>query len=370
MEKDRIEFEIGYLDSLGQGVAKKEGQVYFIKKTLPGETGHASFLAKNKGVHFYRLEEISTKSPMRQEPECPHFNECGGCDYLHVSYQEELQFKKEQFVRLFKKIIRSDEQLFVHSAPRRFSYRNRIQVHYNKNDKKIGFLNLNRKIFNLKKCIVANEDVNNVLTSMVENDKWFELVKKEPNQGHIEIYHQKFSINKPYADGGFTQVYEEMNNVLKNIVAREIVKLNAQNSVVDLFGGNGNFSKELNFFKKWVIDFYKNTPESSANTIFTHQDIYAENTIQSLSKLKTKLRLPEVDLLIVDPPRSGLKNLNEFLQLFFPKLVIYISCQSTSLLRDILTLHPSYEVGNLHLVDLFPGTHHYETVMILHRKDC
>lgn len=263
MENDRIAFEISHLDSLGQGVAKKDGEVYFIKKTLPQEQGTASFLAKSKGVHFYKLEELTIKSPLRQNALCPHFLECGGCDYQHISYEEEIKNKKEQLARLFQKISRKNDTIFVHSAPRRFNYRNRIQLHYNKKEKRLGFLNLNRKIFNLSQCPVANEEVNAQLNLLRENEKWLELVKNGPATGHIEIYHQKFSINKPYADGGFTQVFEEMNQVLKNIVISEIESMKTQNTVVDLFGGNGNFSKDLPFFKKWVIDFYKKAPEST-----------------------------------------------------------------------------------------------------------
>lgn len=370
MEKNSIEFEINHLDSLGQGVAKKDGEVYFIKKTLTGERGIASFLAKSKGVHFYKLENLTTSSPLRQTSECPHFTQCGGCDYLHTSYDEELKNKEDQLSRLFQKIERKNKTILVHRAPKRFAYRNRIQLHYNKKEKLLGFLNLERKIFNLQRCLVANDELNNQLQKLQEKEQWLLSVKNQPNTGHLELYNQKISINKPYADGGFTQVYEEMNQILKNIVGNELNTLGNKNTVVDLFGGSGNFSSNLPFFKKWVIDFYKKTPESGDNVTFTHQDLYASDAIDTLSKLKTKFRLPEIDLLIVDPPRSGLKNLNEYLQLFFPKLTIYISCQSTSLLRDVKELNSSFEITKLHLVDLFPGTHHYETVLIIARKDC
>ncbi len=370
MEKKCIELEISHLDSLGQGVAKKDGEIYFIKKTLPGERVIASFLAKSKGVHFYKLNEIAEQSPARQNPECLHFKECGGCDFLHIKYDDEIKIKKDQFERLFQKVQRTTQEVIIHIAPRRYSYRNRIQLHYNKKDKVIGLLNLDRQIFNLISCPVANELVNSQINQLMEKQKWLEYVKNGPNSGHIEVYNQKFSVNKPYADGGFTQVFEEMNDVLKSIVMLEANKLDTKNTVVDLFGGNGNLSTNLSFHKKWIIDFYSKVPQSSDKMIFSHQDIYSNDAINALSKLKTKLRLPDVDLLIIDPPRSGLKNLKEFIQLFFPKKIIYVSCQATSLIRDIKELPASFEISNLHLVDLFPGTHHYETVLIINRKDC
>lgn len=370
MQHKNILFQIQHLDSLGQGVYKTDTDVFFIKKTLPNEKGEARFLAKSKGVHFYKLEQIHEKSDLRQDSPCPHFEQCGGCDFLHTNYQTELDFKKTSLMRMVQKLPIKNPEIFVHQAPERLHYRNRIQIHYDKTKKQIGFLSVDRKILDTRQCQILKPDVEKTYQKLVENDAWLKMVEQGPKTGHIEIYHNKISINKPYAEGGFSQVYEEMNVVLKDLIAKKIADLPQKNYLIDLFGGNGNLSEQLAFTFKWIVDFYPKTPESSPNIQFTNQDLYDAKAIATLKKTQDKLKFFECDLMLIDPPRSGLKNINEFLLHFFPKKAVYVACQASSLVRDLATLHPQYEIEEIHLVDLFPSTHHFETIAFISRKDC
>lgn len=371
MQHKNIHFNIQHLDSLGQGVFKTDTDVFFIKKTLPLEKGEASFMAKSKGVHFYKLEQIHERSHLRQDSPCPHFEQCGGCDFLHTSYESELDFKKNALMRMVQKLPIKKPEITVHRAPDRLHYRNRIQLHYDKSKKQIGFLSVERKILDTRQCQILNNDVEKTYQRLLENDYWLKLVEQAPKTGHIEIYHNKISVNKPYAEGGFSQVYEQMNQVLKTLIAQKISnELSQKNYLIDLFGGNGNLSDQLPFAFKWVVDFYPKVPESSANVQFTNQDLYDAKAISTLKKTQDKLKFFECDLMLIDPPRSGLKNINEFLMHFFPKKAVYVACQASSLVRDLSTLHPQYEIEEIHLVDLFPSTHHFETIAFISRKDC
>ncbi len=366
-----VNFEIAHLDSLGQGVFKRDGEVFFIKKTLSGETGEASFLAKQKGVHFYQLKKLNSLSPLRQESPCPHFNECGGCDYLHTTYEVELNLKKESAERLFKKTPRINEEIEMISAPNRLNYRNRVQLHYNKNKKIIGFLSLKREIFNVPDCQMMNEKVQKKFKEIIQNDHWIKLLDNAGNTGHIEIYQDKITVNRPYSEGGFTQVYEEMNLKLKEDIRLWVLeKMSQKTNLVDLFGGNGNLSEHLNFSKNLIIDYYKNAPANTAHQDFVHCDLYSDKALNILAHTKKEKRFAHTDLLLIDPPRSGLKNINEYLNLFLPSHVIYISCQATSLARDLQNLSANYKIEKIKLVDLFPSTHHFETVAFLVRNDC
>ena len=80
------------LDLLGQGVAKthadksKKPTVYFTAKTLPGETVEVSTVKSRKNICHAKLDTVVEASLLREEPSCPHFNECPSCHYLHTSY--------------------------------------------------------------------------------------------------------------------------------------------------------------------------------------------------------------------------------------------------------------------------------------------
>ena len=73
------EFIIDHIDPLGQGVFKEDEKIYFIPKTLPGESGTFEVKKSSKGVHFGQLKDLSKTSPDRIQAECKFFEKCGGC---------------------------------------------------------------------------------------------------------------------------------------------------------------------------------------------------------------------------------------------------------------------------------------------------
>ena len=92
-DREKFTFLIEHLDPLAQGVDKTSDKITFIPKTLPDEVGIAEVKSSAKGVRFAKLVELSKKSQIRIKPECPHFDSCSGCDYLHTNYENEIIFK-------------------------------------------------------------------------------------------------------------------------------------------------------------------------------------------------------------------------------------------------------------------------------------
>ena len=83
----------------GPGVARVDGRVVFVHGGVRGETCVIRILKVLKNVAFGRVEEVLTASPARREPDCPHYPACGGCDFRHVSYEEEpmhLEYRTRQ----------------------------------------------------------------------------------------------------------------------------------------------------------------------------------------------------------------------------------------------------------------------------------
>ena len=78
----------------GLGVARVDGQVVFIHGGVRGEVCAVRILKVLKHVAYARVEEILQRSPARREPDCPHYPACGGCDFRHISYEEELEAKR------------------------------------------------------------------------------------------------------------------------------------------------------------------------------------------------------------------------------------------------------------------------------------
>lgn len=325
-------YRIENIDPLGQGVAKLDGQVYFIPKTLPEEEVLAQIIKKSKGVHFCQLEKINKESDQRIKPLCPHFDQCSGCHFQHTDYANELNFKLETLKRSMRNIYHNE--IIVKAAPDRFGYRSRIQLHYDLKQKKIGFFDQSRQITPIKNCLIADPIIQNYLTTSFLS-QWHQLMPENaPTKGHVELIKQSEQIklfwNQNYAGTGFEQVNQLMNEeLIKQIkkIAEQITSKNRPlNYILDLFGGSGNLSNQLNYDQRLVVDGH-----SKLNRDFFKLDIYAYN---ALAKLQSQITTP-IDLMLLDPPRSGLKELNQWLEALKPKHVIYVSCNHQSMLRDL-----------------------------------
>lgn len=356
-------FKIIRMDSLGQGVSKETDKITFIPKTLPGDAGETEIVASRKGVSFGKVHRLASASPMRIQPVCPHFEVCPSCHYLHTSYEQEILFKEESLDNLFKKIPHPPIQ--VTKALRRTHYRNRIQLHYDLGRKLLGMLDAkNHTIAPIPKCLIGRDPILEKLKDLYFNDTWMRLAQSQAPQGHVEIYEfegeVKVNWNKDYADGGFTQVFSEMNQLLKD-------KLTAWSQgqeafdLLDIFAGNGNLSEKMNFAHRLCVDFYS-TPLTDD---FFNQDLYHEKALSRVKRKCENMKL-KPSVIVLDPPRSGLSNLAAWLGEFQPQKVAYVSCDPHTMVRDIMPLK-NYQMTELHLVDFFPSTFHFETMAFLER---
>ncbi len=358
-----IPFKISTLDSLGQGVSKLGERITFIPKTLPGEEGEAIVQAEKKGVAFARMNSLSVSSSDRVKPVCPHFDVCPSCHYLHTSYEKELATKKENFLNLFRKLPLPE--IKVVPAVRRTGYRNRVQLHYDTKIRKIGMLDARtQEIINIPQCLIGVPEVSKAIQNLYADEQWLKLAPKNTPRGHVEIYYKdqatELSWNSSYAQGGFTQVFGEMNALLHQEIANWFG--NEKSSVLDLFAGNGNLTNNLPYSERLCVDIYNAAKESD----FYSCSLYEPGALEKVSTLLKKKNLsPQV--LILDPPRSGLTDLKEWLTELNPARVAYVSCDPHTLVRDLLKVTDYRPTGAV-LLDFFPSTFHFESLIFLERK--
>ncbi len=358
-----VPFKISSIDSLGQGVSKISERITFIPKTLSGEEGEAEIQAEKKGVAFARLKNLTKSSPERITPVCIHFDRCPSCHYLHTSYEQELILKKENFEKLFRNLPLPE--IKVIPAPRRTGYRNRIQLHYDTKKRTLGMLDArSSEIIQVPNCLIGEDEVLKKLKELYSNELWLNVASKNPESVHVEIYHKDgathLNWNREYASGGFTQVFQEMNEKLRIEIADWYGT--EPKKVLDLFAGDGNISNNLPNSGRLCVDIYTEPKESE----FLSQSLYDEKALSRvLNVLKKKNLTP--DILILDPPRSGLIDLNKWLEEITPARVAYVSCDPHTLVRDLQRVSGYHLTGAL-LLDFFPSTFHFESLIFLERK--
>lgn len=364
-QKRFIPFEISSMDSLGQGVSKISEKVTFIPKTTVGDKGEAEVMSEKKGVVFARLKKLDEASALRIGPACVHFESCPSCHYQHVSYEQELKFKKESYEKLFRKLPLPPVEVI--GAPERFNYRNRIQLHYSLKSKLIGMRDPQTfQITPIPNCLIGVPEILTELKKLYENNFWMKLAPPEREEGHVELYWinnaVKVSWNRPYAEGGFTQVYESMNLKLKDILVKHMNEQQGCRDLLDLFGGNGNLSGQINYSRRLCVDIYRENP----GTDFMNQDLYDPKALKNVIK-EADLRSLNISHLVIDPPRSGFKELGLWLNHWKPKYAAYVSCDPHTLARDLMGVE-GYSFTHSFLIDFFPSTFHFESMIFLERK--
>ena len=357
-----IEFEIDHIDPLGQGVSKKGGNITFVAGTLPGEKGTALVYKRAKGVQFARLQTLDRASDKRVKPECPHFNRCPGCQFLHTDYASELAYKKATLARNLAGLGVSEETIELVPAPRRLAYRNRIQVHYR--HKYIGMLDtVSNEVLEIPQCKIMRHELQPAFDQLYQGD-W---TREHSGHGHCELYFRSGEISmqwdEDYAHGGFSQVYEEMNQELQGRVQTLLEELDVS-SLLDLFSGTGNLSDAYATAggSRVLIDSFTDKTGAARPDNFYQMDLYDEQTLPNFTR---RIGNPGFDMILIDPPRRGFPGLDSWAKKIKPRYVLYVSCNPASLARDLRNLGMRFRFKSIQLLDLFPATSHFESLVLL-----
>ena len=151
-----MELNIERYGSDGEGVAHlPDGRVCFVSGALAGETCAVQLLKVGKTAAWGKVNEVITPSPARVTPDCPHFPKCGGCSLRHMSYEEELAFKKQKVQDALRRIGGSDiEVSAIYGAEDTLRYRNKVQFPVGK-DGAIGFFRArSHQVVDIEDCLL------------------------------------------------------------------------------------------------------------------------------------------------------------------------------------------------------------------------
>jgi len=353
-----IEFEIDHIDPLGQGVSRKSGNVAFVAGTLPGESGTAVVYKRAKGVQFARLLQLDQAADNRVEPDCEHFDHCPGCQFLHTDYTSELAYKKSTLARYLTAFDFDEEAINVVPAPRRLAYRNRVQLHYR--HKYIGMLDtVSNQVLEVPQCKIMRPEL------QAEFDQLYlgNWTQEHSGHGHCELYLKSGEVSvrwdETYAHGGFSQVFEEMNAVLQTRVQKLLEELKVSR-LLDLFSGTGNLSNAFaaEGGQRVLVDRHIDKTGEDIHSL----DLYDD---QALAHFTRKAGNSGFEALLLDPPRRGFPALDSWVKRIKPGHIIYVSCNPASLARDLHSLSQRFRFRAVQLLDLFPATAHFETLVLL-----
>ncbi|MDR0832482.1 MAG: 23S rRNA (uracil(1939)-C(5))-methyltransferase RlmD [Bacillales bacterium] len=405
----------------GYGVVKENEKVIFVPYLLLDEVAEIEVAPSKKTYAYAEIIKIIEVSPHRVIPSCPVFSFCGSCNLLHMDYLEQLNFKKILVTNSFKKLFQDIADVVPCLQIK--GYRNKItlnlQIDLNKNVL-IGFYErdshhlvnfdnclllstntlivlkqirehfqslvdkVNMDYLNLEILILSNEDDSSLLLKLSHNsnipaiqDLSKKLFKNDFIKG-LEIRQGKdlksFQNRKLITKIGdysfesnldsFRQVNRYQTETLYNLALLK-ADLKPTEKLLDAYSGIGTIGIMASKYVKEVIGF----DISEANYLNALSNI-RNNNIENMTYYKADSAFfkldNDFDVIIVDPPRAGLTKqfLRQLMEVKAFKL-IYISCDLTSLIRDLNDLIKIYDITSVTPVDMFPHTLHVETVVSL-----
>ena len=352
---------------------------YFVYGTWPGDSGEFEIINKplnNKKFAYAKLTHLMQPSAGRKIPACPHLsleeNACTGCPWMIADYTSQLEQKRNRFMYAMERVGFDTTQLtvsLVHPAPQPYGYRNRCQV---KTDGvQLGFVSEDSyQIAPIKDCIVLNDSCRNLLKTAIQklpNTDWQADVGQDWNFIELDddMQADEILINQKRL---FKQGNTAQNTWMQAWLKEKLANNSCSGKVVELFSGSGNFTQIIAESSCTTITAY----ESERNSI---QALNAKNlpnvTTQAADLFKPRVwnsikkNVINAETLVLDPPRSGIKNLYGFFDSFVSlKKIYYISCHPETFARDARTFHQQgWSIADIQLIDLFPHTPHVEALV-------
>ncbi|MBN9254269.1 MULTISPECIES: class I SAM-dependent RNA methyltransferase [unclassified Mesorhizobium] len=404
-------FTITKLGSQGDGIAAVDGSEVFIPFTLPGETVTAA-RQKDRGT----LMSVLEASPLRVDPECRHFTECGGCALQHYEAEAYRHWKRDKVVHALKgKGIACEVEALVPCAPHS---RRRVVFSARRTETGmlLGFVRaLSSEIIPVEECpislppVIAALNRLRALAGLVcATPKPFHMMvtvtasgldiavqdagKLGENQrriasnfvlaegfarlavdGEIIIEPKKpvvqfGSVAVAVPSGAFLQATEAAEQTMADLVGKH---LSRAKKVADLFSGCGSFALRL-AAKSEVHAVEADAPALAA---LDHAFRFAGGLKRVTSERRDLFRRPltfkelnAFDGLVFDPPRAGAEDQSKQIARSDVPFVAAVSCNPVTLARDLrILLDGGYALKSVTPIDQFLWSSHVEAVALLEK---
>ena len=371
---DRVSLTIHDIAFGGEGVGRIEQMVVFVPFVITGETVEAEITEVKKNFARAKLLRVLTPSPHRVEPECRYFGACGGCQYQHMDYAEQLRMKHKQISDLFERVGRISPQVVqpVLPCPAPYGYRNRIMIRsqWNGREKKleIGFIRADNKfVEDIEECRIAEPALNEQIKEVRANP---------PPKGGIKVVLRVQPENWEVPRDSFFQ-----NNffLLPKLVetVRTFVKTGGARHLIDLYCGVGFFGIETADAVDSFVGVEYDQPAISAarknlETRKIRNGEFISAKVEDVLPELLQRFSPEKTTVILDPPRKGCWPATlELLRQTRPAQVIYVSCHPATMARDlnILCGDGVFNLAQVQPLDMFPQTQHVECVSDMRRQN-
>lgn len=382
---ERFEGHVERIVPGGAGLVRGPKGVVLVDHSAQGDRLQIEIESVRSGATRGSIVSILEPGPGRAEPPCPWYGRCGGCDFQHLTYAAQIEAKRRIVLDAFVRIggIEYPDEIVVHPAPRPFGSRARIELHADQDAHEVGFHERrSRRIVPIEHCMVSRDELNSALGSIRRS--------RQPYPAAIHLLGGNGEVRvdpafPPLQGGSFWlrvgafdylvdpgSFFQSSLDLLPELIETVIGSSPEGGALVwDLYCGGGLFSLPLGkrFEQVMGVDFDRqtiaNARKSAKRNEVRNASFIAADAFRWMTERKRANLRP--DLIVVDPPRTGLdKRLAEQLSTRSIERLTYVSCDPTTLARDLRILTGGeLRLIDISIFDLFPQTHHVETVVRL-----
>ncbi len=425
-----VTLNISGMDHQGRGITKHHNKVCFVDGALPSEQVTAKLVDDKARFSVAKTQKVINASEYREQPFCPHYNLCGGCQLQHFRLDRQLVEKQVAVSQLFEKFSRLEDlpwQAPLESKPKHYRRSARLAVVADKSSKrmKLGYRQQGSKnIISVTECAVLdeafsaiftvfdkllnqhaglksishlqlckadtqniviirhtktiNEALKNTVAEVTANYDWQLVWQSQSNSidhQHIATpYYNlpEFALKLEFGLNNFIQVNADVNHaMLKQVI--EWLNLSGSEQVLDLFCGVGNFSLVLAQYADTVVGVEgvdsavaMATQNAQTNSISNAQ-FHCFDLTQNIQSAPWFHK--GFNVLVLDPSRTGAMAILEQLPLKQFKTILYVSCDPVTLARDsAIIVQAGFALEKIGLMNMFPHTGHIETMALFQRR--
>ncbi|MHC5260672.1 class I SAM-dependent RNA methyltransferase [Streptomyces sp. UC4497] len=424
---EEYEVEVGPVAHGGHCIARTaEGQVLFVRHTLPGERVVARVTEGEEGARFLRADAVQVieASKDRVEAPCPYSGpgRCGGCDWQHAKPGAQRRLKGEVIAEQLQRLAgltpeeagwdgtvmpAEGDKLPSGEVPQ---WRTRVQYAIDADGNAGLRRHRSHEVEPIEHCMIAAEGVSELgiekrdwsgmesveaiaasgsqdrqvilapkpgaRLPIVELDKPVSVMRVEEKDGGVHRVHGRPFVRERADDrtyrvgsGGFWQVHPKAADTLMRAVMQGLLPRKGD-MALDLYCGVGLFAGALadRIGDKGAvlgIESGKRAVEDARRNLEDFDRVRIEQG--KVEAVLPRTGISEVDLIVLDPPRAGAgKKTVTHLTTLGARRIAYVACDPAALARDLGYFQEGgYRVRTLRAFDLFPMTHHVECVAIL-----
>lgn len=421
----------------GRGIASIKQITTFISNSLPNETVSYKITNRSSRYQEAEALQIINPSLERVTPLCPHFGVCGGCDLQHMNRDFQLKLKENTLLEQLKHFGQVIPKEIINPlyCSENYHYRRKARLGVKfvrkKNKVLVGFREKSsRYLADLTRCEVLHPKIGHILPQLNELishlSNFASIPQIEVAMGDVECalifrhlfpfsiedkekliqFGQQYSFhiylqpNAPYPVSklwpndsiyrlqyslpdlsltfsfhplDFTQINLNINRLMIQ-QALQLLEVKADDKILDLYCGIGNFTLPLAKYSQQVIGI-----EGGAEMVLRAKENAAANHINTAHFYEADLANPnkeapwlntEYDKLLLDPPRTGAKEILPFFKQLSPRRILYVSCNPATLARDAneLVNHQGYILNKVGIIDMFPHTAHTEAMAVFNKE--